>query len=325
MSHSQQGDQAIQLTNNKEMWQEMTYAGVLSLLRRKYSKQLSADIDVVVSGIPFDNAVTYRPGCRFGPQAIRQASVQLAELSAFPYGFDPFAYLSVIDSGDCFIDPHQPKSVFETIYQHATEIVQAGCKPLTLGGDHFISYPVLKAVAEKYGSIALIQFDAHSDTWVGESERMDHGTMFTQAVDEGIIDVQHSVQVGIRTHNDSDYGFEILTTPWVHRNGVEATVQRVLQRVTNKPTYFSFDIDGLDPAFAPGTGTPVVGGLATWQAMEFIQGLGGCNWVGMDLVEVSPAYDHSEITALAAATVIYQWLCLLAMKKGAKPKSTGSH
>jgi len=300
----------------------MTYGGALSFLRRRYSRDLNG-VDVAVSGVPYDASVTYRSGCRLGPRAIREASVQLAELDAFPFGFDPFETLAVVDWGDCTVDPHHPETVPIDIQAHAAKIIATGTKMLTFGGDHFIAYPLIKAHAEKYGPISLIQFDAHCDTWPDDPTRLDHGTMFGRAAAEGIIDVTKSTQIGLRTYNDSDHGFEILTAPWVHRNGIDAALEIIIKRAGDTPVYISFDVDGLDPAFAPGTGTPVVGGLATWQALELIRGLGSLNLMGMDVVEVSPPYDHSEITAIAAATVAHDWLCLLAQKKGAVGKPVG--
>jgi agmatinase len=299
------GDQSFRAGDNTQNWQEMTYGGALSFARRRYSRNLE-DVDVVISGIPYDCAVTYRSGCRLGPRAIRAGSVQLAELKHFPFGFDPFDHLSVIDFGDCYLDPHHPQSVFTAIENHADLIVSSGAKMLSFGGDHSISYPLLKAHAKKYGPVALVQFDAHCDTWPDDGARFDHGTMFARAATEGL-----------RTYNDSDHGFEILTSPWIHRRGIDAAIDIVRQRADGKPVYFSFDIDGLDPAFAPGTGTPVAGGLASWQGLEFVRGLEPLQLIGMDIVEVAPAYDHAEITAIAAASVAYDWLAILAKKQGA--------
>lgn len=319
---SQQGDQAAFKQDILGRWPEMTYGGILSFLRRPYRRDLTG-VDVAVSGIPFDTAVTNRPGARFGPRAIRQASTQLAELKAFPFGFDPFEVLSVVDYGDCFMDPHHPETVIESIQTHIATILESGASTLTFGGDHFVTYPILKAYAEHYGSIALLHFDAHCDTWEDDGTRFDHGSMFLRAKREGLIDVDHSMQVGIRTYNDSDHGFEILTSPWVHRHGIEETVKRIKARVGDKKVYLTFDIDCIDPAFAPGTGTPVVGGLSTAQALGIVRELGSLNLVGMDVVEVSPAYDVSEITAIAGATLAHDFLCLLAEKKGAVRKPVG--
>lgn len=188
--------------------------------------------------------------------------------------------------------------------------------PLSLGGDHFIAYPLLKAQAEKHGPVALLQFDAHADTWDSIGP-IDHGTMFKRAIDEGLIDADHSIQVGLRTHTDDDLGIEQIGAPECHRLGPEGVLERILKRVGSAKTYLSFDIDCLDPAFAPGTGTPVCGGLATWQALEIMRGMSPLNFVAMDLVEVSPPFDHAEITALAAASIAYDWLGVLAHQKGA--------
>ncbi len=316
------GDQAFRAGKNNERWAEMTYGGALSFLRRRYTRDLGG-VDVAVSGIPFDSSVTYRSGCRLGPRAIRAASVQLAELKAFPFGFDPFDTLSVVDWGDCMLDPHHPETVPGDIEAHAAAIIETGTKMLTFGGDHFVAYPLLKAHAKKYGPLALIQFDAHCDTWEDDNSRLDHGTMFARAANEGIVDVKKSTQVGLRTYNDSDFGFEILTAPFVHRHGIDVVLDIIKTRAGNSPVYISFDVDGLDPAFAPGTGTPVMGGLASWQALELVRGLGSLNLVAMDVVEVAPPYDHAEITALAAASVAHDWLCLLAEKKGAKRAEIG--
>ncbi len=317
-----QGDFAFRSDDNMGRWPEMTYGGALSFLRRRYSRNLTG-VDVAVSGVPYDAAVTYRSGCRLGPRAIRAASVQLAELKSFPHGFDPFRTLNVVDYGDCMVDPHHPDTVAAAIEAHADGIIGAGSRMLTFGGDHFVSYPLIRAHAKHHGPIALVQLDAHCDTWHDDGARLDHGTMFARAAAEGLVDAGRSTQVGLRTFNDSDHGFEILTAPWMHRNGTDAALEVIRARAGDGPVYVSFDVDGLDPAFAPGTGTPVAGGLASWQALEMIRGLGGLNLVGMDVVEVAPAYDHAEITAIAAATVAHDWLCLLAEAGGAARNSVG--
>ena len=322
MTDPASGDQAFLAGDNHQTWHEMTYGGALSFARRRYSRSLD-NVEVVVSGIPYDCAVTYRSGCRLGPRAIRAGSTQLAELKHFPFGFNPFDHLSVIDYGDCYVDPHHPQSVFTTIERHADLIVGSDARMLSLGGDHSVSYPLLRAHAKKYGPVALVQFDAHCDTWPDDGTRLDHGTMFARAATDGIIDVAASTQIGLRTYNDCDHGFEILTSPWVHRHGIDAAIDIVCQRAADKPVYLSFDIDGLDPAFAPGTGTPVAGGLASWQGLEFIRGLEPLQLIGMDVVEVAPAYDHAEITAIVAASVAYDWLSVLAKQKGTPSKTVG--
>ena len=181
-----------------------------------------------------------------------------------------------------------------------------------IGGDHFGTYPVLRSYAKKYGPVSLVHFDAHSDTWGEQQQRLDHGTMFYHAAKEGLVDDSRSVQIGLRTTNDEPLGFNILDARWVHANGPEAVSRKILDIVGDNAAYLTFDIDCLDPSFAPGTGTPVCGGLSTHQALEIIRGIEGINLVGMDLVEVAPAYDVGEITALAGATLAAEFLCLFA-------------
>lgn len=318
----ERGDAAFRATGDRTHWPEMTYGGALSFLRRRYSRDL-AGVDVAVMGVPYDCAVTYRPGCRLGPRAIRAASVQLAELKAFPWGFDLFAALSIVDWGAVMLDPHHPETVAPAIEAAAAEIIGAGTKLLAFGGDHFVTWPLLKAHAARHGPLALIHVDAHGDLWPDDPGRIDHGTMMGRAVREGLVDAGRSTQVGIRTFHESTEGLEVLTAPWVHRIGVEAALEVARERAGDAPVYLSFDIDALDPAFAPGTGTPVPGGLSSAQALEFVRGLGGLDLVGMDVVEVSPPFDHAEITALAAATLAHDWLCLVAQRAGAEPDLVG--
>ncbi|MCG8991104.1 agmatinase [Laribacter hongkongensis] len=295
---------------------ENTYAGALSFMRRNYTRDLTG-VDVAVSGIPLDLAVTFRPGARLGPQAVRAASVQLAELKPFPWGFDPFEELAVVDYGDCWFDAHNPLTIKDSIVNHARTIINAGARMLTFGGDHYVTYPLLIAHAEKYGKpLSLIHFDAHCDTWPDDSpDSLNHGTMFYKAVKDGLIDPARSVQVGIRTWNDDFMGIQRLDAPTVHEIGVDETIRRILAIVGDNPTYLTFDIDCLDPAFAPGTGTPVPGGLTSAQALKIIRNMGDVNLVGMDVVEVSPPFDQSEITAIAAAHIACDLLCVLRNRK----------
>jgi len=315
MTQAMDTDLAFAAESPYGLGDEPNFLGALSFLRRPYTKSV-AGCDVVVSGVPFDCAVTNRPGTRFGPRAIRAASTVLAwSGGAWPYPGDPFEVLKVADYGDCYLDVGSPSSIAETIEAHARRLIEAGPSLLTLGGDHFITYPLLAAHAGKYGPLALVQFDAHSDTWREDEKRIDHGTMFFHAAREGLIDPARSVQVGIRSGNPETHGFTIIDANWVHANGPEATIARIAETVGDARAYLTFDIDCLDPAFAPGTGTPVCGGLSTWQARAILQGLGAIDFVAMDLVEVAPAYDHAEITALAAATVAMDYLALRAGRK----------
>lgn len=311
------GDQAFRSPQLAGRDREMTYGGAVSFLRRNYTRDI-ADADIVVSGIPFDMATSNRPGARLGPRAIRAASVGLAELDAYPFGFDPFEYLAVADYGDCFIDYGHPEDIVARVEAHGDEILANDATMVTLGGDHFITYPLLRAHAKKYGPLSLIQFDAHSDTWDDDGSRLDHGSMFLRAVREGILEPSTSVQIGIRTHNADTHGFTIIGAPWVHREGIAATIDLVQEVVGDTKAYLSFDIDCLDPAFAPGTGTPVSGGLTTAQGLEAIRSLNELDIVGMDVVEVAPPYDVAEVTALAAATLAHDFICLQAVRAGAE-------
>lgn len=312
----QRGDHAFTATSPYGTVVEPMYSGATSFLRRRYSRDLT-DIDVAVSGIPFDLATTGRSGARLGPQAIRRASVNLAWERHFPSGIDLFERLAIIDYGDLVFDPGYPERVPETIETHARTILESGAAMLTLGGDHFITYPILKAHAEKHGPLALIHFDAHSDSWEEEGRRIDHGTMFYHAAKEGIVDPAVSVQVGIRAYNDKHHGYTVLDAPWVHAHRPDEVAARIREVVGDRRAYLTFDIDGLDPACAPGTGTPVVGGLSTAQALAILGGLAGIDFVGGDVVEVTPAYDVSDITALAGATIGLEFLYLFATRRAA--------
>lgn len=321
-----QGDGAIRRTSLLGYTIENTYAGVLSFARRNY-QHAPEGADIVISGVPLDLATTNRPGARLGPAAIRAASVQMAEDMAYPWGFNPFEELAVADAGDCYFDPHQPHTIHNSIVEHARRILATGARMLTLGGDHYITYPLLQAHVERIGQpLSLIHFDAHCDTWADDTPgTLNHGTMFYKAVKDGLIDPEHSVQIGIRTWNEDFMGIPILDAQWVHRHGSDAVVEKIRQIVGQRPAYLTFDIDCLDPAFAPGTGTPVCGGLSTEQALAIVRQLGDINMVGMDVVEVSAPYDHAGITALAAASLAFELLCLARNRKvGATGNATPS-
>jgi len=290
---------------------EPTYSGALSFLRMKYSKDLDG-VDIAVTGVPYDLAVTNRTGTRLGPRAIRAASTNLAWMGGnYPWGFDPLKRLAMVDYGDCLVDPGLPHQAPDRIEEHFTNLLESGVSTVCMGGDHFITGPILRAYAKKYGPMAIVHFDAHSDTWSDEENRIDHGTMFYHAVKDGIIDADHSVQIGIRTANADRMGLTWLDADWVHENGPEAVIAETRKIVGDRPAYMTFDIDCLDPAFAPGTGTPVVGGLTTYQARKIIRGLGGIDFKGMDLVEVAPQYDVGEVTGLAGATLMLDYLSLI--------------
>ena len=311
MAQSVEIDQALTRTSLYGTAHEPTYSGVQSFMRRKYTKDLTG-VDYAVTGVTFDTATTNRPGTRFGPAAIRATSAQLAYGPAWPWGFDPYDRLAVVDYGDCLFDFGAPDTVPAAVEAHASSILETGTSLVTLGGDHFITLPLLRAAAKKHGPLSLVHFDAHSDTWSDEGNRIDHGTMFWHAVKEGIIDPQTSVQIGIRTHNSDHMGITWLDAGWVHEHGTKETINEALRIVGKGKAYLTFDIDCLDPCFAPGTGTPVSGGLSTYQAQSIIRGLGDIDFVAMDLVEVAPAYDVGSITALAACHLIYDYFSMRA-------------
>ena len=305
-----QVDTAFTATDPRGMRYESTFAGVTTLFRRRFAKDL-AGADVAVLGVPFDQAVTNRPGTRLGPRAIREASA----LQAFdpPYGWDlnPLEDLTVLDSGDLAYDYARVPDFPETLRVHVAGMLAQGPALLALGGDHSITFPILQAHADRFGPVSLLQFDAHTDTWADDDPgRMDHGTMFYKAVREGLIDTAASVQVGIRTTNPDTLGITVLDAPYVHEHGPRATVARIREVVGRAPVYLSFDIDALDPAFAPGTGTPVWGGLSSAQAAAMLRGLAGIGMVGGDVVEVSPPFDSTGATAVAGAHVAVELMCL---------------
>jgi len=290
-----------------------SYAGAQSFLRRKFSRDLGG-VDVAVTGIPLDSATSNRPGARFGPRAMRAISGSLSWGRPWPWKVDPLEELNIVDYGDCQFDYGDPSSITPHIEAHIGKILDAGAATLVLGGDHYVSYPVLQAHAQRHGPLSLVQFDAHSDTWPDEAgaRRVDHGTMFWHAAKQGLVDDAHSAQIGLRTTNDAPLEFNIFDARFVHEHGPAAVAERVRGIVGGRKVYLTFDIDCLDPAFAPGTGTPVCGGLSTHQAFEIVRGLEGINLVGMDVVEVSPPYDSGEITAFAGTSLAVEFLCLFA-------------
>lgn len=274
-----------------------------------------SDAEWVITGVPFDMATSGRAGTRHGPGAIRQISTNLAwEHCRWPWNFNLQERLKVVDCGDVVFKFGDAQDMSDQLQSHAEKLLAAGKKMLTFGGDHFVTLPLLRAHTKYFGKMALVHFDAHTDTY-GNGSQFDHGTMFYHAPNEGLIDPTHSVQIGIRTEYEADNGFTVLDAAQVNDCGVEDIVSQVKNIVGDMPVYLTFDIDCLDPAFAPGTGTPVCGGLTTDKALKLLRALQPLNIVGMDLVEVAPAYDHADITALAAATVALDMLYLQAARK----------
>ena len=297
---------------------EVRYYGIPTLLRAPIAETLD-DLDIALAGVPFDAAATNRPGARHGPREIRNQS-QLTRRIHPTTRVDPFKECRVADVGDVRFD-----NVFDLEAAHATierffsRIHQAGARPLTAGGDHSITYPILRAIAQD-GPLGLIQFDSHPDTWddwMGSS--VHHGAPFRRAVEDGLIDPKRTVQVGLRgPQNDTwgwDYsvesGMRVIFMEEAARMGIEEVVAETRRVVGEGPVYLSFDIDGIDPAYAPGTGTPEIGGFTTLEAQRFLRGLRGLRLAGADVVEVSPPFDPSGNTALAGAGMMYELLCLM--------------
>jgi len=277
------------------------------------------DADIVVWGVPFDSGVSYRPGARFGPNHVRQSSRLLR-----PYNpaqdVEPFLRAQVADGGDLGVNPFDIGEAISTIEGAARDLAGTSRSLLTLGGDHTIALPMLRVQRERHGPVAVLHFDAHLDTWdTYFGAPYTHGTPFRRAAEEGLVDFDHSMHVGLRgplygrldLEESQQLGFAALHCRDFLRHSLDEIVERVRARLGDRPVYVSVDIDVLDPAFAPGTGTPEAGGLTSAQLLEVLRGLDGLNIVGADIVEVSPPYDHAEITGIAAAHAAYELLSLL--------------
>lgn len=312
-------DQAFTRTDLRGLTFENAFGGAPSFLRRKYTKDLTG-VDLAITGVPFDQAVTNRTGTRLGPRAIREASTLQPYDPPYGWGFDPLSEFAVVDYGDLAFDYAKVSEFPATLTKNIAGILDQGVGTVTLGGDHYISFPILRAYAEKFGKpLSLLHFDAHSDTWIDDDfDRIDHGTMFYKAIKLGLIDPATSVQVGIRTHNDDTMGMNIIDAREVHETGPAAVAQKIKSILGDRPTYVSFDIDCLDPAFAPGTGTPVWGGLTTGQAAIILRDIAGINMLGGDIVEVSPPFDTTGATAVAGAHVAMELICLWAWTRRGK-------
>ncbi|MEK6262253.1 MAG: agmatinase [Planctomycetota bacterium] len=299
------------------------YAGIATFGRVPFATD-PAGADVAILGVPYDGSVSYRSGTRFGPRAIREQSLLL-------WGYNnaqqvaPLTSLKIVDLGDVDVVPPDIRATHQQIELAANRVLTAGSKLLSLGGDHSISLPLLRAHAKRHGPVAVLHFDAHPDTWDSEypGQPYSHGTPFKRAIEEGLIDTAAYVQLGIRgpTAGPQDYadalalGARMITLDEFRRRSLDDVLQEVRTQVGSRPTYVTLDIDVVDPAFAPGTGTPEVGGLTSYEMLQLTRGLRGLNLIGFDLVEVSPPYDHSNITAILAANLAFEFLSLLAAGK----------
>ena len=289
----------------------------------------SGAADVAVLGVPFDTGVSYRPGARFGPNHIRQSSRLLR-----PYNpaldIEPFAALQVADAGDIAVNPFSIGSAITTIESATAPLAASGVRLLTLGGDHTIALPLLRSLHAAHGPIAVLHFDAHLDTWdTYFGEPYTHGTPFRRAAEEGLLDQHHCLHVGIRgplyssrdLPESADLGFATIHSAQFDHLGLAEVIARTRDRLGDRPIYVSVDIDVLDPAFAPGTGTPEAGGMTSRELLAVLRGLAGANVVSADIVEVAPAYDHAEVTGIAAAHIGYELLSVLATS--ARPPAGG--
>ena len=288
------------------------YANTFGFMRQPLNfDPHNSDADVIITGVPFDLATTGRSGSRLGPEAMRKASKNLAwEGRRWPWKFDITDRLSIEDCGDLVFDFGDAQQMCDRLFEHADSLIASGKTLLCFGGDHYVSLPLMRAHAKHYSDLVLIHFDAHTDDY-DQGGKFDHGTMFYHAQVENLIDPSASVQLGIRTtYNYKNTRFNVLEADYVNDAPVDEVVDKIRNIVGDRHIYLTFDIDSLDPAYAPGTGTPACGGLSTDRALRILRGLKGLNIVGMDVVEVCPAYDHSDITALAGATVALELLYL---------------
>ncbi|MCK8475520.1 agmatinase [Microbacterium aurugineum] len=297
------------------------YSGIATFARLPRIEDVPR-ADIAVVGIPFDSGVSYRPGARFGPSHVRESSRLLR-----PYNpaqdVSPFAIAQVVDAGDIPVNPFDLTEAVTEVERAALALGEQVQRIVTIGGDHTVALPLLRAVAAKHGPVAVLHFDAHLDTWdTYFGAPVTHGTPFRRASEEGLIDLTASCHVGTRgplyskqdLEDDERLGFSIVSSEYIEEHGVEAGIARILQRIGDKPLYVSIDIDVLDPAHAPGTGTPEAGGLTSRELLRILRALTSQNIVGADVVEVSPAYDHAQMTGIAASHVVYELVTLLAAR-----------
>ena len=297
------------------------FMGIPSFMRLPVTRDLKG-IDVAIMGVPYDSGTSYRAGTRFGPRKIRETSLMIWGHNS-TLNVTPLKKLKVVDYGDVSVIPTSIEHTMIAITKTASEIIETGTTLITLGGDHSIALPLLRAHAKKHGPVSLVHMDAHIDTWESEFEAVpySHGTPFRYALQEGLIRKGEYMQIGIRgpVSGANDYdeakelGARIVTIHEVMEKGVKEILKEVHERMKG-PVYVTVDIDSADPAYAPGTGTPEVGGLSSYQLLQLIRGLHGLNLIGFDLVEVSPPYDHGDITAILASNIAFEYLSLLAIK-----------
>jgi len=299
------------------------FTGVRTFMRLPFA-QTTAEVDFAIVGLPFDTGATWRVGARFGPEAIRSQSSLLRPYH-LPLDVQIFEYLSGVDYGDAPVVPGFIEHAYENIERFLAPLYEAGVTPIALGGDHSIVLAELRAAARKHGALGLVQFDAHGDVWDSYfGHPYTHGTPIRRAMEEGLLDGSRVIQVGMRgplyeqhdIQQARDFGFDVFVADDVRALGIPKVLEVVRRKVGAGPAFLSFDIDFFDPAYAPGTGTPEVGGFTSAEGQQFLRGLTGINFVGFDVVEVLPAYDNAgQITALLGANVAWEMIALLAWRK----------
>ena len=292
------------------------FSGLSTFMRLPHIPR-AGELDLALIGVPFDGGTTYRPGARFGPRHVREQSSIIRPWNPV-LNCNPFKKWRIADYGDLSLNPLSIEDTFRRITDQLSAVLAQKTRPVCVGGDHSILLSILRAIHKRHGRVALVQFDAHNDTWSGYfGSPHSHGTPVRRAVEEGLLLEGGVLQAGLRgqVYSQGDFsfgrehGFHVITSEEIHRSGA-ASVARVLKKFRGKPVYFTLDIDVVDPAFAPGTGTPQVGGLSSAQILDLVRCLKGQNLVGCDLVEVSPPYDNGEITSLLAANLLYEMICL---------------
>ncbi|MBW2065711.1 MAG: agmatinase [Deltaproteobacteria bacterium] len=303
---------------NESTSQLPAYLGVSTFMRCPESRELKG-VDTAVMGVPFDSGATsFRSGARLGPRKIREASMLLWGFNAC-LGLAPLDVLNVVDYGDVIVEPASLEETEMLIHSEARGVLSAGVRLMSLGGDHSVTLPLLRAHREIFGPVAVVHLDAHVDT---EKDRMDHGTVFRHAAEEGLINTEAWVQVGVRgpisypeeVEDARDLGAKVLGMDEIEDTGIPQVIRVIHETIGSHPAYVSLDIDVVDPAYAPGTGTPEVGGMTSREILKLVRGLRGLNLVGFDLVEVSPPYDHGDITSILAANLVFEFLSLLALE-----------
>lgn len=305
-------------------FKEPRFSGISTFMRLPHIKTLD-DVDVAIVGVPFDTGQTFRTGARFGPRAIRNFS-SLVRCSSNYHKINIFDYVSAIDYGDIPVVPGFIQETYDNMVEVLTPMYQNGIVPIVMGGDHSITLGELRAAVKAYGPVSLLHFDAHTDTvdsYFGQ--KYTHGTPFRRAVEEGLIDPSKSIQIGMRGSMNSvddyeesrDLGFKVITTEELVEMGIPSLISTIKNRVMDKQVFLSFDVDFIDPAFAPGTGTPEVGGIYPRESFQILRKLTEIQFIGFDVVEVLPSYDHADITSALAANVMFEMMCLAALNKKA--------